>query len=42
MTHSKQCRRQTRRTVRMPATRFPHLQKRLRKGLLRATPRIKK
>jgi len=42
MTKSKHCRRATSRTVRMPATRFGHLQKRIRKAPPRATPPIKK
>ena len=42
MTKSEHSRRATSRTARVPATRFGHLQKRIRKDLSRATPPIKK
>ena len=42
MANGKQTGRKTRRIVRTPATRFGHLQKRLRKVGHRVTPRVTK
>jgi hypothetical protein len=42
MTKSKRCGRATPRTVRMPATRFGHLQKRMKKRPPRAALPVKK
>ncbi len=42
MTKHKHCSRKTNRSVRMPATRFPHLRKRMEKALDRRPPKTQK